>query len=413
LLVAAWVFSAVLLATFGLCVLNARMLGADLWQAYLVAFVAVFGSSFWEIAKEGQEEVQLALALLLGLYGFLRWRGGGQPKYVWLSAAAVAAATIFRPTAVTIVIGVVGMFLVDLWRTHRAGTLERQTLAQVTACFAVAGAGALSLILAYNAYKSGHPLHAGYARAAGYFTPAHWGDGLWGSTLGLDRGIIWQDLWLLPAAVWVGTNWRRLRPELRTAIALGGFLFLSSLLLYSTWIGWSGGLMGYGTRFQQHVMPLLALGLVLGTLDTGRRVWRWSRRSAGILAVLAAIAQLPSIMFTASLEGLQAIAAGATAPPGKVPTVALGGELHLRRANVVSKLTTGSPVALDTVAAQREIVPLLQDASRWDFIPWRLQKYFVPRTIETVKLLWVVLLLSSVGAWLVVFRRASGEADAG
>ncbi len=408
-LLATSVFAVVLLAIFGLCVVNARALGADSLPAYLVAFVAVFGSSFWQVAKHGQEENQLAIAALLALFGFLGWRRTGRPGYVWLSAMSVAVALVFRPTAVIMVIGVVGLYVVGLLRAHREGTLEARRVAQVAICFAVAGAGALTVILGYNLFKAGHPLRFGYVRAQGGFTSSFWWDAVWGSTLGLDRGIIWQNLWLLPAVLLVAFNWRRLRPELRLAVALSGFLFLASVALHSAWSGWAAG---YGTRFQQHVVPLLALTLLLGLLQPVRWARPWTRRVAVIVALLAAAVQLPSVMFVHNLEYLQAMTSGAAAPPGQAATAAIGGQLRLRHENVFSKLTTGSPVAIDTLESKRSDVPLLVVSSRWDFWPWRLSKYLGPDATRAAKLLWLALLLFSIGAWVVVFRRAADEGNA-
>jgi hypothetical protein len=409
-LLATSVFAVVLLAIFGLCVVNTRALGADLLSAYAVAFVAVFGSSFWQMAKHGQEENQLAIAVLLALFGFLGWRRTGRPGYVWLSAISVAGALVFRPTAVITFIGVVGLYVVGLLRAHREGTLEARRVAQVAISFAMAGAVALTIILGYNLFKTGHPLRFGYVSGQGGFSASFWWDAMWGSTLGLDRGIIWRNLWLLPAALLVTFNWRRLSPDLRLAVALSGFLFLASVALHSAWSGWATG---YGTRFQQHLVPMLALTLLLGVLEPLRGLRRWTPRVAVIFALLAAAVQLPSVMLVHNLEYLQAMTSGAAVGEGQAATAALGGQLRLRHANVFAKLTTGSTAAIDTLRSRRALVPLLVVSSRWDFWPWRLSRYLGPDASRAAKLLWFALLLFSIGAWVVVFRRAADEDHAG
>jgi hypothetical protein len=85
----------------------------------------------------------------------------------------------------------------------------------------------------------------------------------------------------------------------------------------------------------------------------------------------------------------------------------------LRHANVVSKLTTDSPVTYGIVESERYLVPLLENSSRWNFWPWRLDKYVGRSAVRAAKLVWTLLLISSVAAWIVVFRRARRVADDG
>lgn len=412
-LLATSVFAVVLLATFGLCVLNARALGAGRLPAYFAAFVAVFGSSFWQMAKQGQEENQLAIAALAALLGFLGWRQTGRPACAWLTAVALSSAIVFRPTAVTMVLGFVGLYAIALWRAARRGVLTPRAVTNVVIAFVLAGATGTGIVLGYNLFKGGHPLRFGYGSTQGVFSSSTWWDGVWGSTVGLDRGIIWQNLWMLPAVLLVIFGWRRLRPRLRVAVVLGGILFLGSVALYSGWSGWAGGLHTYGTRFQQHVVPLLALGLILGALEVAGRARRWSASSAVVLALVAAVLQLPSIAFVHNLEALQAMTSRATAPAGEIATVAMGGQLHLRHANVLAKLTTGRPVPIDTLRSEPRLAGLLADSSRWDFWPWRIPRYVGSATTLAARLLWIALLLCSLGAWVVVFRRAAQVGDDG
>ena len=198
-----------------------------------------------------------------------------------------------------------------------------------------------------------------------------------------------------------------LGPDLRLTIGFAGFLLLASVALHAAWSGWAAG---YGTRFQQHVVPLLALTLLLGVLEQVPWGRPWTRRVAGGVALLAALVQLPSIMFVHNLEYLQGIASGVVPAPGQATSAAMGGLIRLRHANVFSKLTTGSPVAIDTVESRRSMVPLLQASSRWNFWPWRLGTYFGLRTTRAARLLWLALVLSSIAAWLLVFRRAADDA---
>jgi hypothetical protein len=409
--VATAVYAVVLVVTFALSVALARALGAGSFVAHVIGVLAVFGSSYWQMAKEGQEEAQLAIAAQLAFYGYLKWRRSGHLGYVWLSAGAATAATIFRPTAVTLFVGALGLYLVALLRARHAGTLGPGDSARVAACFAVTGACGLALILGYNMYKAGDPLRSGYGRADGWFAQQRWLYALRGATLGTDRGIVWQNIWLIPLALAAILEWRRLSDDVRDAIVLAGFLLGSSLAFYSMWIGWSGGQYSYGTRFQQHAVPLLAVALAMGAFGAGRGGPGSARRLMVPALILLCVLQLPSIAFVHGLEGLQAKVSGARGGLGAEPTAGRGGQLRTRYENLVSKLTTGRLPAVDTLPEQRGLVPLLVDSSRWNLWPWRLEKYFGARAASAAKVVWVVLALASLAFWAVGLVAASRAAD--
>jgi hypothetical protein len=75
------VFTVILILNFWACLQLGIKLGNDRFMSYLLAFVATFGSSFWQMAKQAQEEIQLSILLLSALYGFLCWRQEGTSKF--------------------------------------------------------------------------------------------------------------------------------------------------------------------------------------------------------------------------------------------------------------------------------------------------------------------------------------------
>jgi hypothetical protein len=285
--------------------------------------------------------------------------------------------------------------------------------------FLLAGSGTVLVVGAYNAWKTGSPLSTGYAL---YFHEGAVWRGLVGPTLGLDRGVIWRNLWLLPLSILCWARRRNLRTETKLALGLGAWLLLSSLLIYCTWYTWAGD-HTFGARFQQHAVPLLGTALAAGALQ-GVSLRAPRRAGAAIGAVLAlAVLQVPSLVFVHNLELLQILAEGGPpTPPGVTPTAARGGQLRLRLANLEAKLETGHTMDLDTVIhvsdagakiggsnwsdlSDAAAATLLADSSRWDFWPWRLGEYIGLRASAWGRALWVVLVLASVTAWVALFTR--------
>ncbi|HET7421929.1 MAG TPA: hypothetical protein VFJ92_00110 [Gemmatimonadales bacterium] len=418
-LVALMVFALMLWLNYVLCALVARALGAGALAAALAAFVAIFGSSFWQMAKEGQEEVQLSVLALAGVLGFLEWRRTGSGRGLWMSAGAMALAGTFRPTAVTFAVGLPGLYCWHMWHSEAPARSTRTSLGRVLLPFLLAGSGTVLVVGAYNAFKTGSPLSTGYAL---YFTEGAAWRGLVGPTLGLDRGVIWGNLWLLPLSMLCWARRRSLRTETKLALGLGAWLLLSSLLIYCTWYTWAGD-HTFGARFQQHAVPLLGTALAAGALQ-GMSLRAPRRAGVAIGAVLLlAVLQVPSLVFVNNLELLQILAEGdPPTPPGVTPTAARGGQLRLRLANLEAKLETGHTMDLDTVIhgshagekiggsnwsdlSDAAAATLLTDSSRWDFWPWRLGDSIGPRASAWARAVWVFFVLASVTAWVALFTR--------
>jgi hypothetical protein len=399
--VALLLLSLTLLTTYLLCAAIASQLGATEPVSHLIAFAAVFGSTLWQIVREGQEEGQLSILLLLGFYGFLRWKAEHRDHWLWISASAASAALLFRPTAVTVAGGLAALYGVNLTRV--AGSprqLRRYTQSYLVAA-GVAAVVPLVLVGWYNWFKTGHPLRPGYPSLQHSFGSGNAWAGLVGPTVGLDRGAIWQNLWILPAAAVTIVRWRYLSGNVKVAVRLAALLFVAAVLLYCRWETWAGD-HTFGARFQQHVIPLLAVALLTASTAVYIAEHRRARAAATPLLILLAALQIPSIAFVHNLEILQAEVSGRAARPGETNTAVDGGQLATRYRNVASKLKTGFPIQLDTVAPRAVSESLLLKSSRWDFWPWRLGEFISAQGVQVAKAVWGLTVLASAACWLAV-----------
>jgi ABC-type antimicrobial peptide transport system permease subunit len=407
------VFWFVLFINFFLCLKLATLLRVDRFIAYLLAFTAIFGSTFWQMAKQGQEEVQLSMLLLCSLYGFLRWKQNPTAKYVWLSAASASAALVLRLTASPIFIGIAGLYAYELFVEHRAGQRRRSGYLPIAGVFACTCFCALAVVGAYNLFKTGDPLRTGYSAAEGDFSSDVL-DGIIGPIMGLDRGILWTNPWLLPFIVLAWLAWRRQSRDVKVLLIVSLFLFASSIAIYCKWSTWPGD-STYGARYQVHVVPLLALVFGIGTwtcLQSNAR----NRRPAipphsalWLVALFLFLLQFPSISFIHDLEIYQAQASGAdSTSPNAIPTRAFG-QIWLRYANFFSKLRRGHPVEFTVLNPSPLPAGTLENASRWNFWPWLAEKRVGARAAFYLKVLWVCLVGASVLSWGHAFRRMASE----
>jgi hypothetical protein len=412
------VYAVMLLLTYWLCLGVARALQADQFAAHIAAFVAVFGSSFWQMAKQQQEEVQLAGLALLGLYGYLRWRCTGRERHVWLSGATAAVAIAFRPPALTFSLGLFALFAIE---GIRRGMNAGRAAWEPARAFLATGIVAAGLIMAYNRFKTGNLFEPGYADAQFSFLPSNAGRGLVGQTVGLDRGLIWHNLWLVPLGLTTLWRWRSLPVSLQQAAGFAGYLLLASVGIYCSWVTWAGD-MTFGTRFQQHAVPLLAAVLVVGAFASYQPATLGARRLISLAALLLAAAQLPSLVFVHNLEILQSMVEGRPHTLGHTNTEHDGGQLRLRFANVRSKLADGATVPLDTLdrsalpmvlgvhdgsgdsaEQQAAALTLLRKLSRWDFWPWRIEDYVPARGVVIARGIWATLVAVSIALWAWLF----------
>jgi hypothetical protein len=401
MIISTLVIGVMLAANFWLCMLVGRTLGLGEFNVWLISFVATFGSGFWQIAKQGQEEANLASLALLGLYGFLHWKRTRSSKYIYLSAVCAALPLVFRPTAVTIFIGLAGLYAWEVFVRERFdGVRIVRLILPFGFCIIL-----VSLIVGlYNTYKTGNPLSAGYAlellgfhgeMVSGFVEPL----------VGFDRGIIWTNLWILPGAGFAVLTWKHLNRDVKQVLALALFLLFSSVAVYSRWITWAGD-DTYGARYQIHMIPLLTIAL-------GAAVFKWFelndqwfpayryRLVASVLALILLLFQVPSIAFTINLEIFQAnVSALAHRSTNGTHTGAIG-QIRMRYTNFFSKLMTGEVVRFPIVDLAD--LPALQRAERWRFWPWQAEEFVGSRTTQLLIWIWAATGALAIFSWVYLF----------
>lgn len=398
------VFWLSLAINFWLCLKILAKLKQDRFTAYFISFVAIFGSTFWQMAKQGQEEIQLSILLLFSLYNFLCWKRDSDNKYVWLSAVCTAATLIFRPTALPIPLGVAGLYIYEI--SKKITQPKQVSYIRILIPFAITNFCAIAIVAAYNLFKTGNPLKTGYLAEESF--SGYWVNGIVEPIIGMDKGIIWTNPWLLPCFIFTCFAWKHLKQDLKVLSILSLFLFTSSVLIYCKWISWAGD-DTYGARFQVHLVPLFCLTFGTATLIyiktyfyKGLSTTRYKLLALGCGFILFLL-QIPSIALVNNLERYQAAISNAISKSRNgSPTGALG-QVRLRYANFFSKLTTGEPVKFPEVNTSKGLPSALQDAVRWNFWAWLAEKRF-GHIATLLKLLWVLIVLASIVCWVLAFR---------
>ena len=406
------VFAVVLILNFWACLQLGIELGNDRFMSYLLAFVATFGSSFWQMAKQAQEEVQLSILLLSALYGFLCWRQEGTSKFAWLSAGAGAATVIFRLPSFPILLGITTIYFYEIYqhiRRNKSGLsksfrsyspLNKLNISKTILPFVILYLGASTVIVGYNFFKTGDLLKTGYATSEWF--NRDWITGTIQPILGLDRGIVWTNLWLLPCLLVTCLAWHHLKYELKILLILSLFLFSSSIATYATCC-WAGG-WTYGARYQVHLVPLLCVTLGSATVNyiqtSFPRATTQVQRTSLLVGVLLVLLQIPSIAFVHSLELYQVDLADIPAKDdSQTGTI---GQVKLRCQNFISKVMTGKPMQFEVIDLEDYTLEDLEKASRWNFWPWRVQQYLNSTLVTLLKMGWLVLVLGSLICWVYV-----------
>jgi hypothetical protein len=400
------VFLLCLAINFWLCLKLAIMLRLGKVNAYLISFVATFGSSFWQMAKQGQEEIQLSILLLFSLYEFLCWQRDRHNKHVWFSAISASSTLIFRPTALTILVGMAGIFASELWFNQEKGKSKISTYFGVAYPFAVATFCSLAIAAIYNFFKTRNPLKSGvpFSDFSG-----NWLNGIIEPTVGLDKGILWTNLWLLPCIICTVLAWRYLKHELKLILFLCLFLFTSSIAIYCKWVTWAGD-HTYGARFQVHLVPLLCLSLGAATITYLKKNFHndfFTKRFKLILLSLGSILfllQIPSVSFVHNLEIYQALINNAASKSHTGSQTGTLGQVRLRYANFFSKMITGTPVKLDEVNPSAVPTNDWHGSRRWNFWPWLAEKRVSQNVTLLLKMLWAFIVLGSIICWIYAFK---------
>jgi hypothetical protein len=403
------VYTIVLGVNFLLCYRLSRLLGLNQFRSLLLAIVATFGSSFWQMAKQGQEEVQLSILILACAISFVQWGSTKQQAYVVCGALCAAAGLLMRITAAPIYCGFLALFLLE--GGNQSGGLQAGRVKGVLRAFALAFAVCMSIDAAYNLFRNDSVWTTGYEPEVREMSKSNWIAGLWGPLLGMDRGIILTNLWLVPFALAASMGWKSAGKQARKLACLAVFLYFSSVVICCRWPTWAGDIT-YGARFQVHVVPLLCVTCgAIGLGGLSREIQRHRLCDKGLIAATIALVvlQIPSIAFLDSLEWYQCVRNDSACwnATGS-PTNKLG-QVRLRYENFVSKLLTGHVVNLPEENAASVSVTTLQQASRWDFWPWLAVGRVSEKLIRFLKIVWSAVAALSLFAWAAAMWVSSAE----
>jgi hypothetical protein len=218
-----------------------RSFAAPLATAGAVAFG--FGTTMWPLAAMAfYQHASVALFHTLGIGGFLQKDRRGS----FLAGLGFGAAAFVR-TPAAVPLAVAGLYL--LVRDRRAAISYA-----LGALVPVAG------IVVQNRWIWDTWLTGGYS-LAGIGFRGDVGTGLWGLLAGWWRGLLVYSPFLgLGFVGWV-LALRRSRSFLEGRLVALGFSCLATIVLYSRWSTWHGGLNQFGYRYLLDVVPFL---IVLG-----------------------------------------------------------------------------------------------------------------------------------------------------
>jgi hypothetical protein len=367
-------------------------------HAVMVAVFAIFGTSYWQMIKQGQEEVQLAVFSLGLVWGFCQWASEKSRRGLIVAAVSAAAATIFR-TTMAVEVGIVVMFFL-LLSYRRSPTGGARAVSEVLCVFAAWQLLSGTIVGGYNRLKTGAFWNSGYSAAQGSFE-GNWLSGLFGPVFGLDRGIIWSNLWLVPMIVFVIRRRESHSAGLKLSLLLTAALFLSSVLTYCRWTTWAGDFT-YGARFQSHLVPLIATLLASALINTVRNASK-----IRLLLIAVILLQFPAIAFNANLEIYQSIASGsAFTVPGETPTSSTL-QIPSRYRNFLSKSLSGTFPRDDKPPAAADFVRYAANAGRWDFLLLHARSYLGSPSATALTVIWSAALIISILLWAVVLRLAA------
>jgi hypothetical protein len=252
--------------------------GATPRAALFWAASTCLATPLWVYAKSFLTEPLLALGLVAGLYGALRFRESGAPRHALLAGLAWGGTVLVKYAMAPAVLLLALPFFPDLRKTRAAlpGVLA------VLLC--------ILLALVYNATRTGSPLGTGYGRqatAAAFSTPLF--VGLYGLLLSSGKGIAWFAplVILVPAAAPAAI--RRLGAPAWGIVAA----LVTMLFVYASFEHWAGD----GAWGPRYLVPLVPLALVLVVAAHAQEPWGGRGRDTvvGALAVLGALVTLGGV----------------------------------------------------------------------------------------------------------------------
>lgn len=217
--------------------------------ATAATIVFAFGTTLWTVASTAFFQQSAVLAFLcVGLLGLF----SNDTRGPIVAGAGLGIATFIRPT-IAIPLAIVGLVYATRGRRAIAG-------------YAFGAALPLVALLIQNRWIWGEWLSGGYSHTGVGFN-ADAPNSLVGLTIGWWRGLfVYSPVLIIGVVGWILAlpEWRRDR-ELKLAAL--GLSSLVTLLFYSKWDDWGGGVHQFGYRLQLEIVPFL---VVLGVYAVAR-----------------------------------------------------------------------------------------------------------------------------------------------
>lgn len=240
--------------------LSTRALGfekqASLWA---MAFYGL-GSPAFAASRGDTSQPLLALCWAAAIFACVQFNKSGSRRWLWICAASVAYAVLTRPLEGSILLPAVVALLALPWR-RALGPPALQV---------GAWAAAVVVTLLLNWVRFGAPLNFGYRSSDIAWTTPIW-VGLPGALISPGRGVLWEFPALALAVLGTRILWRQ--GKRLEALVLAGLpaVLLIEACQYFDWVGgW-----GWGFRFFQPALPLVAVLAGLGVVALPRNAKSW------------------------------------------------------------------------------------------------------------------------------------------
>jgi hypothetical protein len=383
--VASWAAMRALLREWGL---------PDPWPV-AGASVMMLATLLFHYAGDGQEEMLVGLLLTLAMLFAIRLRRQPSARVAALCGLCAGAAFVTRSVSMFALLIVPVLVF--------SASADRRSRIRLLAVMGAAAAATGSVALWYNHARFGSPFTVGYDRL-GHFSKIAFdrrSPGVIATLLfGPGVGLFVLSPALLIGGFGTGQLWRRDRWYLLGALLAYG----SCYFFFSCWHDSYTGGVAWGTRYQCHLLPILALPVTLGlrrlvALRSGVRI---------VLAVLSLslVVQALSVITTEQLEYFQA-SCDRTLPDAidaPMQNSLVYGQLRRRVDNVARWILRRPPPAVGDTACQATTTLM------WDrYMPNFWGPVFAHRMARggTVLIgLWAGLLLAGVGMVAVGLERA-------
>lgn len=253
-------------------------LGISPRGAFFWAAASLLSTPLWVYAKSFLAEPLLALGLVAGLYGALRFKEGGGAFFALVTGLAWGLTILTKYALLPVVMLLALPFVPSLRRLRTV----------LPGILALALCAVLALL--YNEARTGSPFGSGYGRqatAAAFTTPIL--VGLYGLLLSSGKGVLWFAplTALVPGSL--APAWRRFAPLTFGITSALAFV----LLMYSQFEHWAGD----GSWGPRYLVPFIPLALALVVAAHAQTPWggRPRRILVGTLAALGLLVQLGGV----------------------------------------------------------------------------------------------------------------------